>query len=116
MKELIHDIIYHTQISIPIKRTLSIEGISFPIEDPAYNRANMATSPSRSILSTTTANTSPAKPSSQDPSLTQASSESYPTAFENQSSTQVKSMDYHRQVLKGKLDDDSYVYPSFRPC
>ncbi|KAG6993819.1 hypothetical protein G7Y79_00050g085560 [Physcia stellaris] len=91
----------------------------------------MATSPQRTALSSTTANKSPSKPSTAS-SFSTASDASFtdPSAgsmAENQLQSEkeqnVKSMEYHRQVLKGKLEDDSalnkYVSPSdniMSPC
>ncbi|CAF9922628.1 MAG: hypothetical protein HETSPECPRED_005106 [Heterodermia speciosa] len=71
----------------------------------------MSASPPRTALSSTTANKSPSKPSSStDPTVAKTSEQ---TMGENQAEKDsVKSMEYHRQVLKGKLEDESYVAPS----
>ena len=79
----------------------------------------MPTSPQRTALSSTTANKSPSKPTPSTYSFSPASDASFtdPSAAggmpENQlqgekdQEQKVKSMEYHRQVLKGKLEDDS---------
>ncbi|KAL8794862.1 MAG: hypothetical protein Q9195_002574 [Heterodermia aff. obscurata] len=88
---------------------------------------SLPTSPPRTALSSTSANKSPQKPSSStDPTAAKSSEQAM---GENQAGEEkVKSMEYHRQVLKGKLEDESmdknrvankYISPSdniMSPC
>ena len=66
--------------------------------------------PDRTILSPTDANTSPQKSFSTDTTASFTDPMDTTTAQaaggENE---KVKSMEYHRQVLKGKLEDEGYV-------
>ena len=71
-----------------------------------FPHLTMSTPHDRSILSVTDANISPKKSLSSD--IKSASTDpSVAGAGEND---QVKSMEYHRQVLKGKLEDNSYAF------
>ena len=69
----------------------------------------MSAPPDRTILSVTDANKSPQKSLSSDttPSFTDPmDSNANQSAGEN---GKVKSMEYHREMLKGKLEDDTFV-------